>query len=91
MTIADYGQPVSFPIICPAGEKCGTFQVYRNSGACPATLIHSPGWLVLGQTSASQFEDQKVVSGETYSYDVEGVAANRFYSGPSDCITRSVE
>lgn len=83
--------PISISIQCQTGQTCPAvqvFQVYRLQGACPAILNNSSGWSAVGTTSASVFVDSNVVSGNTYSYDVEVLNAG-LYSGPSNCITET--
>jgi hypothetical protein len=72
-----------------AGEQ---FQIYRIEGQCPSNLANSSGWtlmpLVPALAAGYTFTDDAVISGVTYSYDVESFTTR--YSGPSNCITRSV-
>jgi hypothetical protein len=91
------GTPVSFTITCPILKPCEAgeqFQVYRIEGQCPSSLAGSSGWItfkpVLASSSGVYFTDSTVISGVTYRYDVEGVLAGASYSGPSNCVTRSV-
>jgi hypothetical protein len=80
--------PISISIQCQPGQTCPVFQVYRLQGACPANLNTSTGWTVIGTTSAAEFTDSNVVSGTTYSYDVE-VLNGPVFSGPSNCISET--
>jgi hypothetical protein len=74
---------------CISKNPCIEFKVYRIIGACPSTLANSSGWVLIGTTSENVFYDSSIISGMTYSYDVESVNGNSF-SGPSNCQTRSV-
>lgn len=74
---------------CTIQQPCNEFIIYRREGVCPVPLNNSSGWIFLGTTNNSMFIDLTVISGTTYSYDVEAINGKSF-SGPSNCQTRSV-
>lgn len=71
---------------CGSPSTC-TYQTYVISGACPAIIVGSSGWSVLGSpTAALQITDGAEAPGSTESYVVYTLQSGAS-SGPSNCFT----